>query len=404
MIRPQEDSILLHLVRMCLDIEKTDQLIGLLHPRIHWDYLVEKAEREGIASILCYHLTRLQVTDKIPPSRLRKLQEIYHTTIARNMVILDELKKILSVFKRDEIPYLLLKGVVFAELIYPGIGLRPMGDVDILVHKKDFFKVGRILEAMDYFPIDGKVEDVERMLMGYLTSLDYRRPDRPFISVHIHWHLINSSVPTYMFTPHVDLDRIWKSADKAVIAGSESLILSLHHSLIYLNEHALRVGHSFDRLILLIDIYQFLRVYGLQINWNLVIEESRAFNLDRMVYLGLYVTDKYFNTNVPKFVLQALRPKRLHFGEHLFLSLALKNSRHRGLSYGLYLAMNRGVKEKLKFVIKTLFPPSQVLKQRSYDLGSKNLSFYYLRRIGENWVYFLKNLSHFLQKARQKAD
>ena len=100
-----------------------------------------------------------------------------------------------------------------------------------------------------------------------------------------------------------------------------------------------------------------------------------------MVYFSLYFTTKFLNTRIPEKVLSALKPLRLSWEERVFVGAIAGNRRFPGLSYLLHLAMNRGLLEKARFILRTFFPPRHILAQRYYIPESKLSYFYYLYRI-----------------------
>lgn len=116
------------------------------------------------------------------------------------------------------------------------------------------------------------------------------------------------------------------------------MMLRPEHMIIYLCEHALRVGHSFDRLILVCDIFFSIKAFEKLIDWDFIVEESR---------------------------------------------------RIRGSSYFIYLAMNRGLFAKLGFITRTFFPPAQILLQRQYRKDAEFSNSLYLLRIGEIFSHIL---------------
>ena len=65
-----------------------------------------------------------------------------------------------------------------------------------------------------------------------------------------------------MFVEQVDINRLWEKAIPTSVADSHALTLRPEHVLIYLCEHALRVGHSFDRLILICDIFFSIKAFA----------------------------------------------------------------------------------------------------------------------------------------------
>lgn len=328
----------------------------------------------------------------MPVESHQQLQSVYSANLAGNMSILGELKGILKGFKEEEIPFIVLKGIALAEHIYPGIAMRGMGDVDILVRKGDLYSVDDFLSGMGYFPIDSSLSEAANNPVGYLASLDYQKDGPSSLSLHIHWHLVNTSVPAYMFAPEIDMDRIWEMAWVVGVADVESRILAPDHQLIYLCEHALRIGHSFDRLILICDIFQTIKTYEKRIDWEFVIRESRDFNLLGLVYFALTIVQHYSPFRLSRDIMARLKPSHITPLERFFLYLNLSNNRIRGSSYLVYMAMNEGSTEKCKFLFRTLFPPSHILLQRRY---SKNRTFsrsFYLLRIFEILSYIIATL------------
>jgi hypothetical protein len=53
------------------------------------------------------------------------------------------------------------------------------------------------------------------------------------------------------------------------------------------------------------------------------------------------------------------------------------------MSYLIHLSMNKGLVKKLKFAGRTLFPPKDILAQRSYISGADMNYRYYINRIRE---------------------
>lgn len=87
------------------------------------------------------------------------------------------------------------------------------------------------------------------------------------------------------------MQRIWKYAKPVKLEGIDVLTLSYEHLLIYLCYH--RFNHFF-KLILLIDIVEFLKNYKNNINWDFVVEEAKRFNLSLILYYVLsFISQKW---------------------------------------------------------------------------------------------------------------
>ena len=100
-----------------------------------WDLLAAKAQTEGIAPLLYWRLSKSGKFSSLPQSTRNFLRLAYSGTWMQNQRNLKELKILAQQFHQAGVPVAALKGVCFALTIYPNIGLRPMGDVDILVLK-----------------------------------------------------------------------------------------------------------------------------------------------------------------------------------------------------------------------------------------------------------------------------
>ncbi|MEA3416047.1 MAG: nucleotidyltransferase family protein [Thermodesulfobacteriota bacterium] len=396
----REDRLLLKLLfgEACRDI-----LLQFSPGSLDWDYIVETATSEGVAAALFYKIKKSNLEEMMPAETCQYLQRLYNSNLMKNMYALGELKEILSRFKDEGIPFIMLKGIALAEHIYPVIAMRGMSDIDILVKKDSLQKVDKCLSSFGYFPRDSSAARAVNNPAGYLASLDYRR-DMSSLSLHIHWHLVNSSVPAYMFASQIDMERIWKMSVPAMIADVESRILSPSYLIIYLCEHALRIGHSFDRLILIYDIFQSIKVYEKSIDWDFIIRESRDFNLSRLLYFSLTIVRDYSSLSILDKVINSLRPSHITIGERFFLFLQLFNNRIRGSSYLIYLTLNRGFINKCRFLFRTFFPPPHILFQRQYDKNSEFRESYYLFRIYEVVRYIATALFYVIMKKARGRD
>lgn len=358
-----------------------------------WTRLVEKAQQEGVSAVLFHNITKHRLEDLIPQESYRNLSNHYYTNLKRNMAIIGKLREVLAAFREAGILCIILKGIAFADLIYPSIGMRGMSDVDVLVKKEDLLKMDGCLSSLGYISQDSTVTKAIHNPVGYLASLEYRRNDPSLLNLHAHWHTVNTSVPATMFVERIDIARLWENSVVASVADSRALILRLEHMVIYLCEHALRVGHSFDHLILICDIFFSIKAFENIIDWNLVSEESNRFGLSRFVYYGLSIIKHYTSLAIPDECIAKLKPFDISPGEKYFLKLQLNNQRIRGSSYFIYMAMNQGLFAKLRFIIRTLFPPAQILLQRLSRKDAEFSNSLYFLRIGEIFSHIWGSLA-----------
>ena len=189
-----------------------------------WDYTVAKMKQEGVAETIFHNLKKNRMEDLVPPAVSTALSEQYYSNLRRNLSIIGELKGILSLLKKSEIPCIVLKGIALAEHIYPGIAMRGMSDIDILVKKMDLYAVDDLLSSLGCIARDSSVASAIKNPEGYLASLEYRKENGSALNLHVHWHIVNSSVPATMFAKHIDIGRIWEKAVPARVAVATTVL------------------------------------------------------------------------------------------------------------------------------------------------------------------------------------
>lgn len=101
-----------------------------------WEEILEFTDRCGITPLLCWRFESLNLDTLIPSGLWKKLLEAYNFSVSRNVNIYHELNVVLRTLKSEGIEVIVLKGAYLAETIYGHLGLRTMGDVDLLAKQK----------------------------------------------------------------------------------------------------------------------------------------------------------------------------------------------------------------------------------------------------------------------------
>ena len=330
----------------------------------NWHKFVHCGYTEDVAAVLFYLLKKRVLTDRIPLVYSQALSRRFHQNLISNLSLRGHLKLVLAMLNERGAPHLLLKGFALAEYIYPSIAMRSMSDVDLLIRKSDLTIIDTSLRGFGYAAVDADVQPDLITPEGYLSSLEYRQPNVGAPILHIHWHPVNTSVPAFVFSKFMNVDRLWQFARIVHLDNVETRILAPEHLLICLCEHALRINHSFNRLILVYDLLQVLTTCKDQLDWKFVVEESKDFHLKDFLYFGLAAVKHLSPGSVPGWIIDCLRPDQLTWEQRIFCYLQSRGFRIRGSSYLLYLAMNTGMKGKSLFLYRTLFPPESIRKQR----------------------------------------
>jgi polysaccharide export outer membrane protein len=356
----------------CMDLEK----------------VLDIARKNGISQKLFTILQELhdnniiKFTTETEKNFFNKLRHDYLYTAAKNTMLYSEFGRVVNLLRDKDIDVMAMKGAVLAELVYQDIGIRSMSDVDLLIRKEDIAKADIVLNTLGYKAADLSPFDSMETPNNYLTTRDYRssRPGKP--SFHVHWHIVNSSIPA-PYSSTIDMDEIWKDAVSVEIAGTALKSMSPHHSMIHLSEHAMRVTHSASRLIYLVDVASLIKRYGDTLDWNKTVRTGKAYGVDIFIHNILKLTQLTTGINIPEHVLNSLKPGKRTIWERLFYNISAKGHAVSGLSYLVHLGMKNGLTKKILFVLRTFFPPAWVLAKRHPDSCGKSPLKFYLYRFKE---------------------
>jgi len=93
----------------------------------------------------------------IPKEFLERMKLKYFMSCVADDSMFKSLYEVLEIFHKAGIKVILFKGSHLAQFVYQDIGVRPMGDIDVLVKKGDLQKAEELLLQMGYtHPIDTK--------------------------------------------------------------------------------------------------------------------------------------------------------------------------------------------------------------------------------------------------------
>jgi len=362
-----------------IDKDYTKTSLKIHDQNSDWNCILKKLQRESLAPLLYSDLKKLDISrDFIPDYTITHLEEEYFSNASHNILLLKELEKILIALENENILVMVLKGAALLEKVYLNVALRPMNDIDLLIKKENLSKIDVILKRCGYFNLCNATIKTEGAVSPYLNSTVYKKQSFEDCFLHVHWHLVNTTIPVEMYYDKIDMAKIWKEAEPTRIGGTEALILAPHHFLIHLCEHAL--NHFFDKLILLYDVHIFIERNHDRFDWKIFVDETLNFNLARPAYYTLYFTTKFFESQIPDDVLERLKPKKFSFGEHKFISSVLNGKLPSYFPFLIYLAMSKGIFKKIKFIWRHIFPPLEVVNQMRVFSDSESGFAFYLKR------------------------
>ncbi|MFC1674574.1 nucleotidyltransferase family protein [Candidatus Omnitrophota bacterium] len=374
-----QDRLLRCLASADITPDSLKHLVEEIGPELDWAYFFNQARREGVLALAFNNLSRIESADRLIPEETRKqMKSFYYTVAARNSLLSEQLKKLLSAFNQAGIKLILLKGIALAHTVYPNIALRPMDDIDILVRREDLPAANQVLISLGYLSPANYEDSLVSSPDSSINTLVYGGGRTATFFIHLHWHLINTTWPLGRLVSAIDMQRIWSAALPLKIEGSNTWKLLPEHQLIYLCQHAF--AHGFKRLILIYDIAQVLRTYQEQLDWDLVIQEAQRFNLSQILYCSLRLTSRLLDYDIP--ALNRLRPVHFSLFERMLSYFISRGIRSQKLSYLTYLSMQGWFFGKLRFIARTVFPPPDIMAHKlTLPLSQINSGHYYRRLV-----------------------
>ena len=262
--------------------------------QIDWDYLLELAFHHGMLPILHLGLNKSKEY-KIPAKVTDHLKNFYFENTQSNILLLGNLVKLLQLLDEAKIEVVPFKGILLSKDLYQGYTIRQAGDIDILVKPKDVPKVIEILETQGYEKEHPFSKNQQIALAKISREKHFRMNySKKSLVIEIHWR-----VYTQESIGEPELDFFWDNLKNTTLQNVESKTFRPEVMLMYLCFHAYR--HLWRRLFWLWEIDQFIKNKQ-NLNWNWILENSRKFGSENVIFLSLLVVHDAFGTEIPQLI------------------------------------------------------------------------------------------------------
>ena len=147
-----------------------------------WDQFVKIGSSHYVIPALYYKLKERDYLRLLSDELVSYLQEIYNQNLKRNLNLVKEVNEISNLFITNNIDHIFLKGAALVSSIYKEtLGIRMVGDIDILIKNDQIKKAKLIMENYGY---------KSRFL--FFPNVNKRHYDRminnkKFFAVELHW-------------------------------------------------------------------------------------------------------------------------------------------------------------------------------------------------------------------------
>jgi hypothetical protein len=313
---------------------KESKLWQTINSLLSWENILHKNYQTDLCPLLFYIITKalpkINITEQrckssftmVPDTILVELKERYRASLKRNMILMDELKKVTDELTKNDIKAIVMKGAYLADNVYDNIACRPMGDIDILIRNNDMKKSETIFKYLNF----KSMEEDPRILKLHRSFI--KETTGEIIKIEVH-HCLAKKV----FMTNFDLNKIWSLR-----------FIPIEYNLIYLSWHAIR--HGISRFIWLCDMAELMKKNRETINFSDIKRFGILYNAEKHVSFCLFL----MNT--------LLTPTSEHTHDH-FNELYLHNKLFVKLQN--IILNNKRINVLSNLLGMTLMPPSDLL-------------------------------------------
>jgi len=301
---PNNETSLLHFLIACCQSDPSEEEIALIRSRLNPQYITYEillglAYQHGVLPLLYKTLKTMYEREYLPHDQyitalLTEAKPLYLSIAQKNMLISAELIRIMKFFEVNNIEALAFKGPALAQIAYGDITLRQYGDLDILIHRKDFRNIAAMMQEKGYTP-HYPIETFSGDKVMFEMNNDCPFYDRSRgLAVEIHWDFFRKlALPTKGFSP-------WEHTETVMINGKAVQTLSPESHLLYHSLHGAK--HIWERLVWIVDIDRFIRSTP-DLDWEKTVTMARKTGAEKMFFSGLALAQRYFHTPLPDTVL-----------------------------------------------------------------------------------------------------
>ena len=359
-----EQKILACATELNPDSNQQKKMRKLMSLDVDVDHLISLAYREGMAGLLYKNLMKSGALENLGHEQIERLQTLYYQTVLANLKLIKDLKEILHLLDKKKIKVVLLQGIALLQPIYDDIGLRPLTDIDLWVLQKDYASLISILSNQNY----------ER---DHLYPNTFRKGSTIFdLHTQIPWADRIRASKMLLAKSQEDIYYETQAAD---FEGQKVLCLSQYDQVLLLGLHALK--HNVSRLVWIVDIKSLLADWKIS-DWEALINRAGELGQEKtLVYIFFLL--RLFDFQLPSDASQFLERKRLGFLEKKALEKRIKRNSLPIWSPLILISSGKGLKARFSFILETLFPRPEILRQVFPDSADRKVWVLYLKRIAQ---------------------
>ena len=226
-----------------------------------------------------------------------RLKGIYRYWWCSNQRLFYRAASVIRGLGQAGIPTLVLKGAAVSVAYYQDSGVRPMGDVDLLVPFDRAADAVACLERRGWRPARPRYAD----LIRYQHSVQMVHESGE--TLDLHWHVLAECVG-----PGAD-DGFWRRAVPIRILDAPTLALGPGDALLHTIVHGMR-WNAEPTIRWVADAMAILQASGRDIDWDGVVREAGRRRVVLRLCIGLEYLRRAMGAPIPEHALERLRAQR----------------------------------------------------------------------------------------------
>ena len=330
--------------------------------RVDWSLLCDEVRAGGLAPLV-YDV--LRGSQWVPETAAACLRDSYYETATFAGVMSVELGYVLRLLEKAGLPVIVLKGAALGDTLYGNSALRPMTDLDLLLHDRDISAALDVLHRNGYRTTGVEVRTGHTL--EYENELVVYSPGTPPMAVELHWRLLDS--PFYQ--DRVGASWFWETAQPALVAGTGALVLGMEAAILHLSAHYV-LHHRAQGVRWIYDIALLVESFGNDIDWQLVFDKATEFELIYSIQVVVQQLVDDWQVAFPADVVSAATELTASEEEQRVVHLLLSEQRPVVQRFWSDLSTMSSWRRRSSYLLANLFPSPAYMQDR-YDLHSRGL-------------------------------
>jgi hypothetical protein len=265
---------------------------------VEWNTVYSISEEHRVAPLIYFNLKQCQdIISQIPKDVIDKFEYCLFQNAIMKDLVKDRIVKVLACLNEMSIDTMLIKGVILDKTVYRKQFYTMLGDVDLIARPKS-----NELPTKDRKKITNVIREIPIFEFEYFAHHDIT---------------MNATLP-------INFDRIWQDSEIITFGDQRAFMMSSEDLLISACISSCR--RRYFKLKNILDIAEILETYH-DLKWDLLLEKSKEYRCDVIVYTALLITQMTLGCNLPREIFRQLGvdPLRVLMIKYLIQKITLSS-------------------------------------------------------------------------------